>query len=117
MNRMTDVAVLSLLLLAGAASPLLKAADSVLQKTGYVRELAAMRETLEFSATKVTQFRDVYDIPEGFGKLIGITPGGDGVVMWFQNEAGEIRNVSLPVTTQLIVKRKGKITIDDGING
>ena len=117
MKTTIEVAGLTAVLFFSLGPIRLGADDLVVQKSGYVREVGAMRETLEFNGQKMTQLRDVYNIPEGFGRLLTITPGGEGVVFWFQNEQGEIRNVSIPANTHLVVLRKGKIVIEPGLNG
>ena len=78
---------------------------------GYWKEEVPQQETLDFNGILDVQSRTVIDIPSQYGKLVGIIPGELGVILWFQNDSGDIRNITLSPNDPIIIKRRGNVTV------
>lgn len=53
-------------------------------------------------------YRVVAHIPTEYGKLINITDGG---TLWFEDERGTIRNVTVDESRPLAIQRKGRLAV------
>lgn len=69
-------------------------------------------ERLDFGSvekgSRFTQSRSLGFVPESYGRLVGVTSGGGGQsVLWFEDEARTIRNVSVEEGRLVRLRRGG----------
>jgi hypothetical protein len=76
-----------------------------------VKEVDQASETVTYGSFKVGAYRDAYDVPINFGKLVSVIPFNGGAIFWFENDQGTLRNVMIDdVSKPLIIHRQGIVT-------
>jgi hypothetical protein len=83
-------------------------------RPGYFKLNVKQTEMLDFDGRTVGQYRTVLYIPPEYGKLITVTET-PGLVLWFQDDDGRIRNVTLDTgdvnaADSFIIERHGKVS-------
>ncbi len=87
------------------------ALDNVQRFPGYLKHTQPIDESFDFDGDRFVQQRTVIEIPANYGKLLSIVSGGLGVVFWFEDSQGRLRNVTMAASEPLIIERKGSARI------
>ena len=103
--------ILALVLGFLSCPPTLPAPELTQILPGYTQYMNPLMEDLEFNGVHTLQQRTLIDIPENYGKLLAILPGELGAVFWFEDENGNMRNVTMSLSSPLIIRRKGTVQI------
>ncbi len=78
---------------------------------GALVDSSAHEETLSFDGgQRLTQRRASVQVPAEYGRLVAVTPGAGGAVLWFEATDGAVRNVRLSADQPLIVRRRGQMS-------
>ena len=59
---------------------------------------------------KVSEFRQLLSLPAHYGSLVGVTGSGKDAVLWYQDEAGVIRNVIIEAEVMEPIRIDPKLT-------
>jgi hypothetical protein len=78
---------------------------------GLYRSDRPVQESLQFGDAKTILQRSSVYIPSSYGKLIGMTPGNDQTVFWFEDDNGAVRNVLVRSDELTLIERKGSASV------
>ncbi len=59
---------------------------------------------------RFSQYRVVAQIPASYGRLVGLYAGGPGAVLWYEDEKGILRNVSVEDSRPIAIERTATVT-------
>lgn len=79
---------------------------------GMYRSAVPVSEQVQFGDLKTTIQRTAVKIPDDYGKLMSITPAPGVAVLWFQNDEGVVRNVTIASDELWLIGRGGRIVKD-----